>query len=152
MLFATDAASFMDDETLQQEVFGAASLIVVCPDPSIMHALTERFEGQLTLTIHMEDTDLDLAWRLLPTLERKAGRILVNGFPTGVEVSHAMVHGGPFPATSDPHFTSVGTLSVRRFVRPVCYQNLPAALLPPALQDGNPRGIWRSIDGQPGRY
>lgn len=148
-LFATDADSFLHDKTLQQEVFGAASLVVACPNVDTIHRLAERFEGQLTATLHMEESDIDIARRLLPTLERKAGRILVNGFPTGVEVSHAMVHGGPFPATSDAHFTSVGTLSIRRFLRPVCYQNLPAALLPAALRDGNPLGIWRSIDGRP---
>lgn len=81
-------------------------------------------------------------------LERKAGRVLFNGYPTGVEVSYAMVHGGPFPATSDTRATSVGASAIERFLRPVCYQNVPAELLPPALQDGNPLNVWRLTDGQ----
>ncbi len=114
-----------------------------------MRDLLERQEGQLTVTLQMEDTDLDDARALLPTLERKAGRVLVNGWPTGVEVAHAMVHGGPFPATSDGRSTSVGSLAIRRFLRPVCYQNLPDALLPPALRDGNPLGVPLRVDGKP---
>jgi NADP-dependent aldehyde dehydrogenase len=85
---------------------------------------------------------------LLPTLERKAGRILVNGYPTGVEVCHAMVHGGPFPATSDARSTSVGSLAIKRFLRPVCYQDLPESLLPQALRQDNPLRIWRRVDGK----
>ena len=91
-----------------------------------MRDLTEALEGQLTATLQMDEGDLDDARALLPTLERRVGRILVNGFPTGVEVSPAMVHGGPFPATSDGRSTSVGTLAIARFLRPVCYQGLPA--------------------------
>ncbi|MBF3727230.1 aldehyde dehydrogenase (NADP(+)), partial [Burkholderia pseudomallei] len=86
-----------------------------------------------------------------PTLERRAGRIVANGYPTGVEVAYAMVHGGPFPATSDPRSTSVGALAIERFLRPVCYQDLPAALLPEALADANPLGLWRLRDGQLGK-
>jgi len=105
-------------------------------------------EGQLTVTLQMDDADTEYARALMPILERKAGRVLVNGWPTGVEVTHAMVHGGPFPATSDGRTTSVGTLAIRRFLRPVCYQDLPAALLPEALRDGNPLQIpWR-VDGK----
>jgi NADP-dependent aldehyde dehydrogenase len=105
-------------------------------------------EGQLTATLHMDDDDMAFAVRLLPLLEHKAGRILANGWPTGVEVTHAMVHGGPFPATSDGRTTSVGSLAIERFLRPICYQNLPAALLPIELRDdgqGAPRlinGVW----------
>jgi NADP-dependent aldehyde dehydrogenase len=95
----------------------------------------------------MDDDDLDDARTLLPTLERKAGRLLVNGFPTGVEVAHAMVHGGPFPATSDSRSTSVGSLAIHRFLRPVCYQDFPAALLPRALSDKNIDRIPRRVDG-----
>ena len=91
--------------------------------------------------------DRELAAKLLPTLERKAGRILFNGFPTGVEVSHAMVHGGPFPATSDSRSTSVGATAIERFLRPVCYQDVPAELLPEALRDGNPLKLARMVDG-----
>ncbi|MCA0943083.1 aldehyde dehydrogenase (NADP(+)), partial [Salipiger pacificus] len=92
--------------------------------------LAKGFEGQLTATIHMDEGDTALAQRLMPVLERKAGRVLVNGFPTGVEVCDAMVHGGPYPASTNFGATSVGTLSIRRFLRPVSYQNLPDALLP----------------------
>ena len=149
-LFSTDADSFLADETLKEEIFGASSLLVRCRDLDAMLGLLERLEGQLTITLQMEDADLDAARMLLPTLERKAGRVLVNGWPTGVEVGHAMVHGGPFPATSDGRTTSVGTLAIRRFLRPVCYQDLPAALLPQALQDANPLGVPRLLDGKPG--
>jgi alpha-ketoglutaric semialdehyde dehydrogenase len=148
-LFATDADSFLDDEALREEVFGASSLVVRCRDLAAMKALLEQLEGQLTVTLHMDDADGDAARGLLPTLERKAGRILVNGWPTGVEVSHAMVHGGPFPATSDGRSTSVGTLAIRRFLRPVCYQDLPQDLLPDALRDANPLRVPRLMDGRP---
>ena len=94
-------------------------------------------EGQLTATLQLDaPADIEAARTLMPALERKAGRILANGWPTGVEVGHAMVHGGPYPSTSDGRTTSVGTLAIRRFLRPVCYQDLPDALLPPALQRG----------------
>ena len=102
--------------------------------PEEMAALARGFEGQLTATIHMEDADLAAAQALLPILERKAGRVLVNGFPTGVEVCDAMVHGGPYPASTNFGATSVGTLSIRRFLRPVSYQNFPQGLLPEDLQ------------------
>jgi len=98
--------------------------------------------------LQMDEADTDAARALLPTLERKAGRLLVNGWPTGVEVCHAMVHGGPFPATSDSRTTSVGTLAIRRFLRPVCYQDLPDALLPEALREANPLGLPRLVDGK----
>jgi NADP-dependent aldehyde dehydrogenase len=99
----------------------------------------------------IEPADYELVRGLLPTLERKVGRILANGYPTGVEVCYAMVHGGPFPATSDPRATSVGATAIDRFLRPVCYQDLPAELLPEAVQDGNPLKLWRLRDGQLGR-
>jgi NADP-dependent aldehyde dehydrogenase len=100
-----------------------------------MAALAEGGEGQLTATLHMDDGDADLARRLLPILSRKAGRVLVNGFPTGVEVADAMVHGGPYPASTNFGATSVGTLSIRRFLRPVCFQNAPESILPDDLKD-----------------
>ena len=129
-------------------MFGASSLLIRCPDVDTMRELLEHMEGQLTVTLQMDDADTEYARALMPILERKAGRVLVNGWPTGVEVTHAMVHGGPFPATSDGRTTSVGTLAIRRFLRPVCYQDLPAALLPEALRDGNPLQIpWR-VDGK----
>ncbi|NUB21917.1 aldehyde dehydrogenase family protein [Azospirillum formosense] len=150
-LFGTTADAFLTEPALQDEVFGAASLLIRCPDVAAMRSVAERLEGQLTATVQMEPADGDAVAALLPTLERKAGRILANGWPTGVEVCHAMVHGGPFPATSDSRRTSVGTLAIRRFLRPVCYQDIPAALLPEALRDGNPLGLWRRIDGVPGQ-
>lgn len=145
--FAADADAFLAEEALQAEVFGASSLLIRCRDEAQLLALSERLEGQLTATLQMEPGDAALARALLPVLERKAGRILANGWPTGVEVCHAMVHGGPHPATSDSRTTSVGTLAIRRFLRPVCYQDLPPGLLPDALAPGNPLGIWRRIDG-----
>lgn len=147
-LYVTQAADFLADETLQAEVFGATSLVVACADVSEMKAVAESLEGQLTATLQMDDGDLEAARRLLPVLERKAGRILANGWPTGVEVCHAMVHGGPYPATSDSRSTSVGSAAIQRFLRPVCYQNLPAGLLPEALQDSNPFGVSRLVDGK----
>jgi alpha-ketoglutaric semialdehyde dehydrogenase len=150
VLFETDAQSFLAQEDLKEEVFGASSLLVRCRDVSDMRELLEGLEGQLTITLHLDDEDIGDVKQLMPTLERKAGRLLVNGWPTGVEVSHAMVHGGPFPATSDGRTTSVGTLAIRRFLRPVCYQDVPAALLPAALRDGNPLDIWRRVDGKLG--
>ncbi len=129
-LFETDAASYLRDPALGEEVFGPLGLVVRVSGAEEMDALARGLEGQLTATIHMDEGDTALAQRLMPVLERKAGRLLVNGFPTGVEVSHAMVHGGPYPASTNFGATSVGTLSIRRFLRPVSYQNLPHALLP----------------------
>ncbi|WP_271410335.1 aldehyde dehydrogenase (NADP(+)) [Pseudomonas sp. Q1-7] len=147
-LFVTQAEAFLADPALQAEVFGAASLIVQCRDDAQMRQIAEQLEGQLTATLHLDDADLDSARALLPTLERKAGRLLVNGWPTGVEVCDAMVHGGPFPATSDPRSTSVGTAAIRRFLRPVCYQDFPDSLLPAALGQGNPLRLRRLLDGE----
>jgi 2,5-dioxopentanoate dehydrogenase len=151
-LFATEARTFLAETQLHEEVFGAASLLIRCKDAAELCEVGERLEGQLTATLQLEPGDLPLARRLLPILERQAGRILVNGFPTGVEVCHAMVHGGPFPSTSDGRSTSVGTLAIRRFLRPVCYQDMPAALLPEALADANPLGLWRRVAGELGRH
>jgi len=150
-LFETDAQSFVGDEHLNEEVFGASALLVRCRDVHDMRELLENLEGQLTVSIHMDEADSEDVRVLVPTLERKAGRLLVNGWPTGVEVCHAMVHGGPFPATSDARTTSVGTLAIRRFLRPVCYQDVPQTLLPEALRDGNPLGIWRLVNGKFGQ-
>lgn len=146
-LFATDAATFLATEQLEDEIFGPSSLIVACQNEEEMHAVAEHLAGQLSATLQLDNDDHALARKLLPTLERKAGRILVNGYPTGVEVSYAMVHGGPFPATSDSRSTSVGASAIDRFLRPVCYQDLPADLLPTAVQDGNPLGLTRLVDG-----
>ena len=143
--FETTAAQFLSDKVLGQEVFGAASLLVRCTSERELHAVLRAAEGQLTATIQMDNGDADMASRLIPLLERKAGRILANGWPTGVEVAHAMVHGGPFPATSDGRTTSVGSLAIDRFLRPVAYQNLLPELLPEVLRDGTTAP--RLIDG-----
>ena len=143
--FETTAAQFLADAALGHEVFGASSLLVRCRDEAELRAVLVAAEGQLTATIQMDAGDTDLAARLIPVLERKAGRILANGWPTGVEVAHAMVHGGPFPATSDGRTTSVGSMAIDRFLRPVSYQNLSAALLPAVLRDGT--DAPRLIDG-----
>jgi NADP-dependent aldehyde dehydrogenase len=150
-LFKTTGAAFLSQHELHGEVFGPASLLVACKDAAEARQVAESLEGQLTATIQMEDGDIDEAHKLLTVLERKVGRILVNGFPTGVEVSTAMVHGGPFPATSDGRSTSVGTGAISRFLRPVCYQNMPQALLPEVLRDHNPAGTWRRRDGALGK-
>lgn len=147
-LFTTDAASFLASDALQAEVFGSSSLIVRCADADEVRAVADGIEGQLTVTVHADDSDLDAAAKLLPVLELKAGRILFGGWPTGVEVCHAMVHGGPFPATSDSRTTSVGSRAIERYLRPVCYQDVPKSLLPSAIADGNPDDLWRRIDGQ----
>jgi 2,5-dioxopentanoate dehydrogenase len=147
-LYVTQAEAFLADPALQAEVFGAASLVVACDSDEQVRQVAEHLEGQLTATLHLDDGDLNQARTLLATLERKAGRILVNGWPTGVEVCDAMVHGGPFPATSDARGTSVGTAAILRFLRPVCYQDFPDALLPPALQHANPLQLRRLLDGQ----
>ncbi|MXP28222.1 aldehyde dehydrogenase family protein [Porphyrobacter algicida] len=146
-LFRTDAESFLKDDDLAAEVFGSSSVVVSCADESEMARVLEAMEGQLTVTIHMVEDDHDLAGKLVPILQEKAGRVLANGWPTGVEVCHAMVHGGPYPATTDSRTTSVGTLAMKRFLRPVCYQDLPDALLPDALKSDNPLSIPRRVDG-----
>lgn len=147
-LFAVDAATFLADQALGHEVFGASSLLVRCRDEAELIGVLRAAEGQLTATIQMDAADTDAAARLIPVLELKAGRVLVNGWPTGVEVAHAMVHGGPFPATSDARTTSVGSLAIDRFLRPVSYQNLPAELLPAELRDGGQGGAPLLLDGK----
>lgn len=146
-LFVTGAEAFIKDHELRDEVFGASSLIVQCSDQSQLMAVIEGLEGQLTAAVHLEPSDYALARPLIPLLEKKVGRILFGGFGTGVEVSYAMVHGGPYPSTSDGRTTSVGALAIERFLRPVCYQDVPADLLPTALKNENPLGIWRRING-----
>ncbi|MGH8790124.1 MAG: aldehyde dehydrogenase (NADP(+)) [Cupriavidus necator] len=144
----TMARDFIANAALQDEIFGPSALLVRCDNIAEMRALAEHLEGQLTATLHLDEDDHAAACQLLPVLERKAGRILANSFPTGVEVSYAMVHGGPFPATSDARSTSVGARAIERFLRPVCYQDLPDALLPAALKAANPLGVWRLTDGE----
>jgi NADP-dependent aldehyde dehydrogenase len=147
-LYATDAAHFLENPDLHAEMFGPATIIVRARDMDELLQITQALEGQLTATLQIEPGDYAAAARLMPLLERKAGRILVNGFPTGVEVCHAMVHGGPFPASSNAMFTSVGATSIDRFLRPVCYQDMPDQLLPEALKQNNSSEIFRMLDGQ----
>lgn len=140
-LFAVSATSLLRQAQLREEIFGPASIVIRCDSQAQMIEVLEHLEGQLTATFHMSVDDEALAARLLPVLERRAGRLIANGWPTGVEVAHSMVHGGPFPATSDGRSTSVGTLAIDRFLRPVCCQDFPAALLPEPLQDGELRAL-----------
>ncbi|HSF63896.1 MAG TPA: aldehyde dehydrogenase (NADP(+)) [Paracoccaceae bacterium] len=129
-LFMVRGADWLADHALGEEVFGPLGLIVTATDAAEMLAIAHSLQGQLTCTLHLDDADTDLARRLMPVLERKAGRVLANGYPTGVEVCDAMVHGGPYPASTNFGATSVGTMSIRRFLRPVSYQNMPLSLLP----------------------
>ncbi|QUX93462.1 aldehyde dehydrogenase (NADP(+)) [Marinomonas sp. A3A] len=132
-LFTVTGQAWLDHPTLHQEVFGPLGLVVLAESVEQMVELARHLEGQLTCTIHLDEGDHAACQKLLPVLERKAGRLLANGFPTGVEVNDTMVHGGPYPASTNFGATSVGTLSIRRFLRPVCYQNIPKALLPKDL-------------------
>jgi NADP-dependent aldehyde dehydrogenase len=133
-LYETTGDAWLNDENLAEEVFGPLGLVVRVADTAQIEDVARSLHGQLTCTLHMDAGDAALARRLLPILERKAGRLLANGFPTGVEVADAMVHGGPYPASTNFGATSVGTLSIRRFLRPVCYQSMPADVLPDDLQ------------------
>jgi NADP-dependent aldehyde dehydrogenase len=147
-VFKADASLLINgDELLQEEVFGPATIIVEVADHAQLLQALHGLRGQLTATLIVEDTELDTMGEVLALLEQKVGRVLFNGYPTGVEVCDAMVHGGPYPATSDARSTSVGTLAIDRFLRPVCYQNCPDSLLPQALRNGNPLGINRLVDG-----
>jgi len=146
-IFGTGVADFIGNQVFHAEIFGAASLVIRYSTVDDLISAVHSMEGQLTASLQVTEDDYPTAARLLPALEQKVGRIIVNGWPTGVEVGHAMVHGGPFPATSDTRTTSVGTLAINRFLRPVAYQNLPQELLPLALQDGNPWRLNRRMDG-----
>ena len=145
-LFSTDAAVFLEHRELSVEVFGPTTLVVACETTERLRQVAENLEGSLTVTIHGTPDDLrEYAW-LVSLLEMKVGRLVFNGFPTGVEVSASMQHGGPYPATTDPRSTSVGTAAIKRFARPVCYQNFPQMALPVELRDENERGIWRLVN------
>ena len=134
------------------EVFGPSTLVVQCASSAQMLTLAQRLEDQLTATLHGTADDLAQHHELVDLLATKAGRLVCNGFPTGVEVCHAMTHGGPYPASADGRSTSVGTRAIERFARPLCYQNFPDPALPEALREANPLGIWRLVDGQIGRH
>lgn len=146
-VFSVSVRRFLEEDFLQGEMFGPGALIVRGTLGEIEATIPE-LEGQLTATIHGTEEELVANAPLVAALAAKSGRVIFNGFPTGVEVCHSMVHGGPFPATSDGRSTSVGTMSIQRFVRAVCYQSFPDACLAPELQDANPLGIWRMADGE----
>jgi NADP-dependent aldehyde dehydrogenase len=142
------ARDLLREPELATEIFGPSALVIWYDSREELLKLARSLEGQLTATLHGSERDLAAFADLVAILERKAGRLIVNGFPTGVEVCHAMVHGGPYPATSDSRATSVGTYSIYRFVRPVCYQDFPQAALPEELKNQNALGIWRLVDGE----
>jgi 2,5-dioxopentanoate dehydrogenase len=146
-LLVTNGEQFAKDATLHEEIFGPATLLIECQDADELIKLAGELDGQLTATIHADPQDNSLSGRLLRVLKEKAGRVVWNSYPTGVEVSPSMHHGGPYPATTDSRFTSVGTAAIQRFARPVCYQGLPPELLPRELQNVNTRKIWRIING-----
>jgi len=148
VILKTSAEKFLNDEILQEEIFGPSTLAVAAQSKEELLKAAQSLHGHLTATLWATEEDLKNYPGLVAILERKVGRLIVNGFPTGVEVCHSMVHGGPFPATTDSRSTSVGTLALTRFTRPVSYQNFPNNLLPGELKDENPLGIWRLVNGE----
>lgn len=146
-MFKTPASNFLNNETLFEEVFGPSSLHVIAGKREELFSIAEKLPGQLTISVWGTENDLRQYKNLLNILELKVGRLICNGVPTGVEVTHAMVHGGPYPATTDSRTTSVGTNAIYRFTRAVCYQNYPDDLLPVALQNKNPLNLWRKVNG-----
>lgn len=142
------AADFLENPKLHEEIFGPFALLVKCSDIDQLIKVWKAAGGQLTTTIMGTDKDLEDYDQLLPIAEEIAGRVIFNGVPTGVEVGHAMVHGGPWPATTDSRYTSVGTSAIRRWLRPVCYQDCPDQLLPAALRNANPLELWRKVNGE----
>jgi NADP-dependent aldehyde dehydrogenase len=148
VVFATDAEDYLASHELQEEIFGPFTLLTTARGMEDLLRIARRLDGQLTATVHGTPEDLAGAGELLSILERKAGRLVINGFPTGVEVCPSMQHGGPYPSTTDERFTSVGTAAIHRWVRPVCYQNFPAQALPEELRDENPRHLMRLVNNQ----
>ncbi len=147
-VLVTDSRTFMQHQLLVEELFGPATLMVACASASEMEQIARALPGQLTATLHGTDADLQQHANLVAILRNKAGRLIFNAFPTGVEVCPSMHHGGPYPATTDAHFTSVGTAAITRFARPLCFQNFPDPALPPALRNKNERNLWRLVDGK----
>ena len=147
-LASVSGATFLSNPLLHQEVFGPYSLIVRCTDQTELQEALSRMEGQLTSTIMATEKDARDYAAVIEAVQQICGRLVMNGVPTGVAVCTAMQHGGPFPSTTDSRFTSVGSDGIRRFARPLAYQNFPDALLPDALKDGNPLGIWRTVNDQ----
>jgi NADP-dependent aldehyde dehydrogenase len=146
-LFITETTAVLENEILSEEVFGPCSVGVMAETKEAMIDFAKNLKGQLTATVHGTEEDLQQYKELVEILTQKAGRVVINGFPTGVEVGYAMVHGGPFPATTDSRSTSVGTNAIYRFTRPVCFQDFPDNLLPDELQKNNPLRIRRMVDG-----
>jgi NADP-dependent aldehyde dehydrogenase len=146
--FQTDVPTLLSSSDLGSEVFGPSILLIRFSDKEQVLRAARSLSGHLTATIHGTEDDLREFSELVEILRNKVGRIIFNGYPTGVEVCHAMVHGGPYPASTDSRSTSVGTQAIFRFARPVCYQDFPGTALPDELKDGNPLGIWRMVDGQ----
>jgi NADP-dependent aldehyde dehydrogenase len=149
-LLVADLATFVGRPELRAEMFGPASILVTA-DVAEFRQVADVMDGQLTATVFASTQEIVQHAALMRALERKVGRLIFNGVPTGVEVSHAMQHGGPYPASTDARSTSVGSAAITRFARPVCYQNFPEEVLPPELQAHNPLRIWRLVDGQPTR-
>lgn len=147
--FLFEASAFVADRRLHEEVFGPATVVVRARDVGEMIGVAESLEGQLTATVHGTPAELTEGSKLVETLKDRVGRLVFNGFPTGVEVGNAMHHGGPYPATTNPKYTSVGTAAIERFVRPISFQDAPQNQLPPELADDNPRSIRRLVDGHP---
>lgn len=143
----TSGANFLNNKSLEEEVFGPSTLAVAAENKDQLLRVARELHGHLTATVHGTEKDFEDYAELFQILEQKVGRIIINGYPTGVEVSHAMVHGGPYPSTTDSRTTSVGTQAIKRFCRAVCYQGFPESLLPPELKPGNPLGIFRLTDG-----
>lgn len=147
-MYSVSSQDFLNNENLEEEVFGPSSLIVSAHDNKDLISIASKIKGHLTASLFATDEEIDNYKDLIHILEQKVGRLIINGFPTGVEVCHAMNHGGPFPATTDSKSTSVGTAAIYRFTRPVCYQNFPDNLLPQELQYTNPKDIWRLYNGE----
>jgi alpha-ketoglutaric semialdehyde dehydrogenase len=146
-LFVADYRDLMEHEELAQEIFGPTTVVVGYRDRKQLLAVAEQLEGHLTATLQADESELADYADLIDILSRKVGRLILNAYPTGVEVCHAMVHGGPFPATSDGRSTSVGSQAIFRFTRLVCYQSFPDGALPDELKSSNPLGIMRMVDG-----
>src|SRR5690554_187774 len=147
-LMKATVQSFLEEPALQEEVFGPSTLLVTGQDRDELIEAAQNLHGHLTVSIHGTEEDLEESKELIRILEQKAGRLIINDYPTGVEVCHAMVHGGPYPSTTDSRSTSVGTAAINRFVRPISYQGFSSGLLPDELKDGNPLRIWRLVDGK----
>jgi NADP-dependent aldehyde dehydrogenase len=147
-LLQTTGQNFLNNQELSEEIFGPSTLAISAANKEELFAIAENLQGHLTATLICTGEDLEEFHSLVMILERKVGRLLINGFPTGVEVGHAMIHGGPFPATTDSRTTSVGTAAIYRFVRPVSYQDFPQQILPVELKNENRLGIWRFINGE----